>query len=81
MANFLKSDSVPIETAKFIAKVQCNIVEECLTNFKGIGKNELCNICNKVKLNKEHLLYCNELLEMNTKLKHIPKYEDIYGNK
>ena len=80
MANFLKTDFLPIETAKFIAKIQCNMVEECPTNFKGSGRNELCNNCNKENLNQEHLLYCNKLLEINSKLKHFPNYKDIYGN-
>ena len=54
------------------------MIEQCPTNFKGSFKNYQCNICNEEELDQRHLLYCKKLLMNNLKLKHLPKYEDIY---
>ena len=56
LSHFLSSQSeVPIETAKFIAKVQTHMVENIKMNFQGNFKpNFLCNSCKISQCDQAH---------------------------
>ena len=59
MSSFLTSNDhkIPIETAKFIAKVQAHMVETIKINFQSNHTpNVLCNLCQMGKCNQSHLL-------------------------
>ena len=81
MADFLmpSEENISNEVARFIAKIQCNMVEECPVNFKRSNTNMIYNICNKSELNQKHLLSCEKLLEKNEKVTYIPDYEEIFS--
>ena len=82
ISNFLSSQSeVPIETAKFIAKIQTHMVENVKMNFQGnYQPNFVCNSCHISECNQFHLLYCKELIGSNQLLSYIPDYEDIFND-
>ena len=61
MSNYLCSQKeyVPVETAKFIAKILSHMVETVKYNFQEYYKpNLLCNLCLLSECNQSHLLYC-----------------------
>ena len=83
MAPFLcANDIVTPEIAKFIAKLQCYMVEGIKYNFKGKYKeqNLQCNICKIRECTQEHLLECPILLGANESLTYIPNYNDLFEN-
>lgn len=83
MSRFLTAqhENIPIETAKFIAKVQSHMVETVKNNFKEFYKpNLLCNSCFISECNQSHLLYCPKLVGSNQLITYIPQYEDIFDD-
>ena len=80
MSNFLfpGEEEVPIETAKFIAQAQTDMIEYVKINFKERYKPHLnCNTCITNKCNQSHLLYRLKLIGSNEIITYIPNYEDI----
>ena len=74
-------EEIPIETAKFIAKVQSHMVENVKTNFPGkYEPNFLCQSCKLTECNQSHLLYCSALIGSNELITYIPYYEDIFND-
>ena len=70
-----------IETAKFIAKAQCHMIETIKMNFKHeYEPNFICNSCRNSECNQSHLIYCNALIGSNQLITYIPNYEDIYND-
>ena len=82
MSSFLcPNEYLTIETAKFVAKVQCHMVETVKANFKqGNLNNLICNCCERSECNQSHLLYCEALIGSNQLITYIPNYEDIFNN-
>ena len=83
MSNYLCSQNeyVPVETAKFIAKIQSHMVETVKYNFQEYYKpNLLCNLCFLSECNQSHLLYCSKLIGSNQLITYIPVYEDIFDD-
>ena len=83
MYNFLSSGDheIPIETAKFIAKVQAHMVETIKMNFQSNFKNNfICDLCKISVCNQAHLLYCCKLIGSNELVSYIPEYEDIFDD-
>ena len=75
------NDYLTLDTAKFIAKVQCHMVETIKSNFKQeYLPNLICNSCGQNECNQSHLLYCKALIGSNQLITYIPNYEDIYNN-
>ena len=64
---YLSSQSeVPIETAKFIAKVQSHMIESIKKNFQSHYKPDfVCNSCKISQCDQSHLLYCSKSIESN----------------
>ena len=79
---YLSSQSeVPIETAKFIAKVQSHMIESIKMNFQSHYKpNLVCNSCKISQCDQSHLLYCSKLIGSNQLISYIPNYEDIFND-
>ena len=82
MPSFLcPNEYLTLDTAKFIARVQCHMVEKIKSNFKQeYLPNLICNSCGKNECNQPHLLYCEALIGSNQLITYIPNYEDIYNN-
>ena len=83
MSNFLlpNEEEIPIETAKFIAKIQTHMIETVKSNFPGEYKNDtLCNSCKSSECNQPHLIYCKSLIGSNQLITYIPNYEDIFDD-
>jgi hypothetical protein len=82
MSSFLcPNEYLTLDTAKFIAKVQCHMVENIKSNFKQeYLPNLICNSCGKNECNQPHLLYCEALIGSNQLITYIPNHEDIYNN-
>ena len=82
MSSFLSSQSeVPIETAKFIAKIQTHMVETVRMNFEGFYKpNLICKSCKISQCSQSHLLYCKKLIGSNELVSYIPEYRDIFND-
>ena len=82
MSSFLSSQSeVPIETAKFIAKIQTHMVETVRMNFEGFYKpNLICKSCKISQCSQSHLLYCKKLIGSNEIVSYIPEYRDIFND-
>ena len=77
----LRKQIYPIETAKFIAKVQTHMVESVKTNFPSNHKPDLvCNSCRISECSQSHLLYCPELIGSNELVTYIPDYQDIFDD-
>ena len=83
MSKFLSSDSedTPIETAKFIAKIQTHMIETVRMNFQGhYNPDFVCKSCNVSECNQSHLLYCVSLIGSNDLVTYIPEYQDIFND-
>ena len=83
MSGYLTSEyeDVPLETAKFILKIQSHMVETVKYNFQNYYKpNLLCNLCLLSECNQSHLLNCPKLLGSNQLVTYIPVYEDIFDD-
>ena len=75
------NNEVPIDIAKFIAKVQCYMIENVKMNFQQEHKpNFLCNSCKKSECNQSHLMYCPALLGSNQLITYIPNYKDVFDD-
>ena len=58
-----ENHDIPIETAKFIAKVQVLMVETINMNFQSNFKpNFCCDLCTMSECNQDHLMYCTKLI-------------------
>ena len=58
-----ENHDIPIETAKFIAKVQAHMVETINMNFQSNFKpNFCCDLCTMSECNQDHLMYCTKLI-------------------
>ena len=74
-------EEIPIDTEKFIAKVQSHMVKNMTINFPGKYKpNFICQSCKLTECNQSHLLYCSELIGSNELITYIPYYEDIFND-
>ena len=83
MSKFLCSENhdIPIETAKFIAKVQAHMVETIKINFQSNFKpNFRCDLCKMSECNQSHLLYCTKLIGSSELITYIPEYENIFDD-
>ena len=83
MSSFLTSNDhkIPIETTKFIAKVQAHMVETIKINFQSNHTpNLICNPCQMSECNQSHLLSCTKLIGSNEIVTYIPEYEDIFND-
>jgi len=70
-----QNENIPVETAKFIAKTQCHMIETVKTNFQSYYKpNFVCNACLISECNQPHLLYCKKLIGSNELVTYIPNY-------
>ena len=80
MPKYLSSnEDININLAKFIAKVQCYMLEECKSNYKEMYKNNtMCDVCKLHECTQKHLLLCPKLLEENELVTEIPIYENIF---
>ena len=73
------NEYLTIDTAKYIAKIQCHMVETVKANFKQeYLPNLICNSCGRNECNQSHLLYCEALIGSNQLITYIPIYEDIF---
>ena len=82
MSSFLcPNEYLTIESAKFVAKIQCHMVETIKSNFKQeYLPNLICNSCGRSECNQSHLLYCEALIGSNQLVTYIPIYEDIFND-
>ena len=83
MSKFLsaQNEDTPIETAKFIAKTQCHMIETVKMNFKETYKPDLvCKSCSLSECNQSHLLNCSKLIGSNQLVSYIPEYQDIFND-
>ena len=82
MSSFLcPNEHLKIDNAKFVAKIQCHMVETIKANFKQeYLPNFICKSCGLNECNQSHLLYCEALIGSNQLITYIPNYEDIFNN-
>ena len=68
------------EMAKFIARLQCHMVEEVKANYKSkYGEQNMnCSVCKVKKCTQQHLLECPILIGKNEQLTYIPNYNDLF---
>ena len=77
----IPNEEVTHEMAKFILKIQCQMVEGVKMNFKDKYKpNLICDACNKSECTQTHLLECSVIIQGNDLVMHIPRYEEIFGD-
>ena len=83
MSLFLCSENhdILIETAKFIAKVQANMVETIKIKFqRNFKPNFLCDLCKMRECNQANLLYGTKLIGSSELITYIPEYENMFDD-
>ena len=80
MQNYLLPNklNLKIEDSQLIFKLRCKVTETKI-NMKGKYDDHGCIACNKENESQEHILQCNEILQMNKEyeINEIPKYEKL----
>ena len=80
MQNYLLPNklNMKIEDSQLIFKLRCKVTETKI-NLKGMYDDHGCIACSKENESQEHILQCNEILQLNNEyeINEIPKYEKL----